>query len=155
VRLPRRSRRRPGAVSIEAVVIFLVFMTLCLGMLDLGIGVLQYHLVSEAARQGARQAIVHGQMAPASWNGGSWGPSAINSKADATGIPLVTGIQPYLVGIDLSQATIKAQWLDGGNAPDQRVSVTVTSTYQPCSHSLCARRRSRSFRSSTTCGRLP
>ncbi len=132
MRLPRRRRQRPGAVSLEGLVIFGVFMTLCLGMLDLGIGVFQYHIVSEAARQGARQAIVHGQMAPASWNGGSWGPSAINSKADATGIPLVTGIQPYLVGIDLSQATIKAQWLDGGNAPDQRVSVTVTSTYQPC-----------------------
>ncbi len=131
MRLPRRSRRRPGAVSIEAVVIFLVFMTLCLGMLDLGIGVLQYHLVSEAARQGARQAIVHGQMAPAGWNGGPWGPSTINEKANATGIPLVTSIQPYLVGIDLTQATIKAQWLDGGNAADQRVSVTVTTTYQP------------------------
>ncbi len=132
MRLSRQSRRRPGAVSIEAVVIFLVFMTLCLGMLDLGIGVFQYHVVSEAARQGARQAIVHGQMAPTGWNGGSWGPTTINEKANATGIPLVTAIQPYLVGIDLSQATIKAQWLDGGNAPDQRVSVTVTSTYQPC-----------------------
>ena len=131
MRLPRRSRRRPGAVSIEAVVIFLVFMTLCLGMLDLGIGVFQYHVVSEAARQGARQAIVHGQMAPAGWNGGPWGSSTINEKANATGIPLVTAIQPYLVGIDLSQATIKAQWLDGGNAADQRVSVTVTTTYQP------------------------
>ena len=131
MRLSRQSRRRPGAVSIEAVVIFLVFMTLCLGMLDLGIGVLQYHLVSEAARQGARQAIVHGQMAPAGWNGGPWGPSTIDKKANATGIPLVTAIQPYLVGIDLSQTTIKAQWLDGGNAADQRVSVTVTTTYQP------------------------
>ena len=131
MRLSRRSRRRPGAVSIEAVVIFLVFMTLCLGMLDLGIGVFQYHVVSEAARQGARQAIVHGQMAPADWNGGPWGPSTIDKKANATGIPLVTAIQPYLVGIDLSQATIKAQWLDGGNAADQRVSVTVTTTYQP------------------------
>ncbi len=131
MRLSRRSRRRPGAVSIEAVVIFLVFMTLCLGMLDLGIGVFQYHVVSEAARQGARQAIVHGQMAPADWNGGPWGPSTIDKKANATGIPLVTAIQPYLVGIDLSQTTIKAQWLDGGNAADQRVSVTVTTTYQP------------------------
>jgi Flp pilus assembly protein TadG len=118
-------------VSIEAVVIFLVFMALCLGMLDLGIGVFQYHVVSEAARQGARQAIVHGQMAPADWNGGPWGPSTIDKKANATGIPLVTAIQPYLVGIDLSQTTLKAQWLDGGNAADQRVSVTVTTTYQP------------------------
>ena len=131
MRLPRPSRRRPGAVSLEAVVIFAVFMTLCLGMLDLGIGVLQYHLVSEAARQGARQAIVHGQMAPAGWNGGPWGPSTVNVKANVTGVPLVTAIQPYLVGIDLSQVTIKAQWLDGGNSADQRVSVTVTSTYQP------------------------
>ena len=132
MRLPKRTQRRSGAVSVEGLVIFLVFMTLCLGMLDLGIGVFQYHLVSEAARQGARQAIVHGQMAPAGWNGGAWGPTTINEKANATGVPLVTAVQPYLVGIDLSQATIKAQWLDGGNAPDQRVSVTVTSTYQPC-----------------------
>jgi Flp pilus assembly protein TadG len=131
MRLPKRNQQQSGAVSLEGLVIFLVFLTLCLGMLDLGIGVFQYHLVSEAARQGARLAIVHGQMAPTGWNGGAWGPSTINEKANATGVPLVTAIQPYLVGIDLSQATIKAQWLDGGNAPEQRVSVTVTATYQP------------------------
>src|SRR5437870_9265904 len=112
MRLPRRRRQRPGAVSLEGLVIFGVFMTLCLGMLDLGIGVFQYHVVSEAARQGARQAIFHGQMAPASWNGGPWGPSAINSKANVTGIPLVTSVQPLFVGIDLRQAKIIALWLD-------------------------------------------
>ena len=85
MRLSKRRGQRPGAVSLEGLVIFGVLMTLCLGMLDLGIGVFQYHIVSEAARQGARQAIVHGQMAPAGWNGGPWGPSTINEQANAAG----------------------------------------------------------------------
>jgi TadE-like protein len=113
-------------------VVVLALLIIILGMLDLGLAVFQYHVVSEAARQGARLAIVHGQMAPSGWNGGSWGTTTINQSANTTGTPIVDEIKPLLVGLDLTQTTIKAEWLDGSNAPENRVRVTVSTTYQPC-----------------------
>jgi len=132
MRIPQQQLRRPGTVTVEATVVVLALLIIILGMLDLGLAVFQYHVVSEAARQGARLAIVHGQMAPSGWNGGSWGTTTINKSANTTGTPIVDEIKPLLVGLDLTQTTIKAEWLDGSNAPENRVRVTVSTTYQPC-----------------------
>jgi Flp pilus assembly protein TadG len=130
MRLRSRRQRREGTVTVESTVVVLALLTMILGMLDLGLAVFQYHVVSEAARQGARLAIVHGQMAPSGWNGGSWGPTTINKSANTSGTPLVDEIKPLLVSLDLTQTTIKAEWLDGGNAPENRVRVTVSTTFQ-------------------------
>ncbi len=56
--------RRRGASMVEAAIILPVFLTLILGMLDLSTGVFRHQLVSQAARQGVRRAIVHGKLAP-------------------------------------------------------------------------------------------
>jgi hypothetical protein len=104
---------------------------LVFGMLDLTIGLLRNQILSESARYGARRAIVHGTKCPASLNGGPWGPTAISTTASASGIPLVDQIKPLLVGFDLSQTTITAKWLDGGNAASQHVQVTVSTPYTP------------------------
>src|SRR5262245_26201074 len=65
----RRSARR-GAVLAEAAIVIFVFLILVFGMMDLGIGVARNNALSQAARQGVRQAIVHGRLAPSGWNGG-------------------------------------------------------------------------------------
>ena len=129
MRLRKPKAIRSGAALLEGAVVFGVFMTLVLGMLDLGIGVFRYHLVSEAARQGARQAIVHGKLAPPQQ--AQWGPTTIDVTANTTGVPLVDAIKPFLVGFDLSQTHVKAEWIDGGGDPDMRVRVTVSCPYQP------------------------
>jgi Flp pilus assembly protein TadG len=131
MRLRTNKNLRRGATLAETAVVSIVLLILILGMLDLGIEVLRYNSVSHAARQGARQAIVHGALAPASLQGGPWGPATINTHANASGIPAVAALEPYLFTCDPDQTTIKLEWPDGGNDPGKRVRVTVTTAYQP------------------------
>ncbi len=128
----RERKKREGATLVEAGFSFLLFLTLVFGMLDLGMGVFRHNILSEAARQGCRQAIVHGGKALSSFNGGPWGPSQIGPvAANSKNVPIVTGIQPYLVGCDLSKTNITAQWIDSSNDVQKRVRVTITTTYTP------------------------
>src|SRR6476469_2406006 len=108
----RRSnpRQRRGATLSEAAITTTACLTLMLGMVDLGTGVLRNHMISEAARQGARQAAVHGSLAPSGWNGGPWGATAFSATGSSSN-SIATGIMPYLSGLDPSQVNIQAQWL--------------------------------------------
>lgn len=124
---PLRNVRR-GAALAEAALVVTVILTLVLGMLDLGVGVLRNNILSEAARHGARQAAVHGKLADKL---GKWGTTAIDQPASASGVPIVDAVRPLLVGMDLNETRISVTWIDGGNDPEQRVRVTVTSPYRP------------------------
>ena len=127
-----RKKHRRGAAVLEMSIILFMFLVTTMGMLDMGVGVFRYHLLSQAARFGARRAIVHGEMADRL---GSWGTGPIDVAASTSGVPIVDGaedgIQPMLVGCDLSQSRIRVEWLDGGNEFEDRVKVTVTSPYTP------------------------
>jgi Flp pilus assembly protein TadG len=128
MRLGRQRVVRKGVSLIEAAVILSVFMTLVLGTLDLGLAVYRYNIVSEAARQGARQAIVHGQLAAPQMP--TWGPATINTTASA-GVPLAQAIHPFLVGIDPNTTTIHAEWPQNNTRPDSQVRVAVSVPYKP------------------------
>ena len=127
-----RRKHRRGAAVVEMSIILMTFLVLTMGMLDMGIGVFRYHIVAQAARFGARRAIVHGDRATQL---GSWGTATIDVVANAIGIPIVDGIDdgiaPMLVGCDLSQTRIRVEWLEGGNSFEQPVRVTITSPYTP------------------------
>jgi hypothetical protein len=130
----KRRRRHPrrGAAILEMSIILSVFLTLTFGMIDLGMGVYRYHILTNAACQGARRATVHGSQANVL---GVWGPTTIDVPATANGIPIVDGgrdgLQNMLVGCSLPQTRIKVEWIDGSNAEGKRVRVTVTSPYRP------------------------
>jgi hypothetical protein len=127
-----RRKHRRGAAVLEMSIILMTFLVLTMGMLDMGIGVFRYHIVAQAARFGARRAIVHGDRATQL---GSWGTATIDVMANANGIPIVDGaddgIAPMLVGCDLSLTRIRVEWLEGGNSFEQPVRVTLTSPYTP------------------------
>ncbi len=127
-----RRKHRRGAAVVEMSIILLTFLVLTMGMLDMGIGVFRYHIVAQAARFGARRAIVHGDRATQL---GSWGTAMIDVAASANGIPIVDGVDdgiaPMLVGCDLAQTRIRVEWLEGGNSFEQPVRVTLTSPYTP------------------------
>jgi hypothetical protein len=144
-----RSRRR-GATLVEAAVSISLFLTLVVGMLDLGITLFRRHVLSQAARQGARIAIVHGYLAPNHSAADSWGPTpsyfpALGSRslyadaayqevrADDPNDALAAAIRPYLPGIDPSTVTLQIAWPEGDNDVGNRVTVTVTA---PASHVL-------------------
>lgn len=124
-------KARHGATMVEAAVILTIFLLLIFGIIDLGRGVFRFNQLSQAARHGVRQAIVHGQFAPAGWNGGPWGPSAIDVPATAIGIPIVDAVKPMLMNCDLDNTRIQVTWLDGSNEVEKRVRVTITSPFQP------------------------
>jgi len=122
------------------------FVTLVFGMIDLSIALFRKHVVSEAARQGARMATVHGYLAGASSTMNAWGPtpsyypalttqsiyassSSYTVQANVSSDELAGAISPYLVGLDPSTVTIQLVWPDGNNDLGNRVSVTVTVPY--------------------------
>jgi hypothetical protein len=105
-------------------------MMLMLGMVDMGVAVTRMHLISEAARQGARKAICQGSLADPSLNGGKWGTAAFNGNGNSTD-PKVTLIQPYLTGLDLSTVTVNVTWPDASNAAEKRVTYQVNTTWNP------------------------
>jgi Flp pilus assembly protein TadG len=127
---------------VEAAVTISLFLTMVFGMLDLGIALFRKHVVTEAARQGARNAIIHGYFAPNNSTMNAWGktPSyypALTSqslypypfysvRADNTSDELASTIRPYLPGLDPSTVQIQIQWPDGNNDTGNRVTVTVT-----------------------------
>ena len=128
-RAQRLARR--GAATTEAALVLPVFLTLVLGVIDVSVGVARYNGLSQAARHGARQAVVHGSKAPEKWNGGPWGPGAIDSPATAEGVPVVDAVRPMLANARLDESRVRVEWPDGSNAPGKPVRVTVTSTYRP------------------------
>lgn len=137
-----------GATALETAIVLIVFLILVLGFIDLCLVTFRYNLISQVARQGARIASVHGEMASpvmSSWGpGGSWGPGSGNSiEVDATnssaGIvdELRTGLineksdPGYLAGLELARTQVKVDWLDGDNKVGSRVQVTATTRYRP------------------------
>jgi Flp pilus assembly protein TadG len=129
--LPKMARRRRrGAALVETVITTTALMTLMLGMVDLGVAITRMHMISEAARQGARKATVQGSLAPSSLNGGPWGTTAFSGNGNSSD-PKVTLIQPYLTGIDLSTVTVNVTWPDAKNTAESRVTYQVSTTWTP------------------------
>src|SRR5262245_36309769 len=110
MRLPRVGRRRRGGAFVEATLVVTAFLALV-------VGGYRQHVLTQAARQAARQAMVHGQLAPASWNGGPWGPGAYGPAAANGSDPKSQAAAPYLAGMSPSNVQVSMAWPDGSNAP--------------------------------------
>jgi hypothetical protein len=117
-------------------------------MIDLGIALFHKHVASEAARQGARIASVHGYRAPAGTTMNAWGPTppyypplagqSLYASATSTTVAaadrsddLASAIKPYLTGLNLRTVNVTIQWPDGNNDVGNRVTVSVTTTCPP------------------------
>jgi TadE-like protein len=131
MRVRRRFGYQRGSAMIEAVITIPVFLTLVFAMVDAGVGVYRQHAITQAARQGARQAMVHGKLALAGWNGGPWGPGTFGPTAANSTDPKAQAVGNYLAGIDKSQVQVQMDWLDGANDAEKRVRVTVTAHWTP------------------------
>jgi Flp pilus assembly protein TadG len=137
MRIRSQTARRPAASMVETGIVMLTFLVAVVGMIDLGVAVYRQHVISEAARYGARLAAVHGQYCATttpSWNGGGWGSTQIGpTAASTTGTPIIDSMRTnFLQGtVDLSNTNITVQWPDGNNNVESRVEVTVTTTYTP------------------------
>jgi Flp pilus assembly protein TadG len=131
-RMSRRNRRAGSLV--EGVLVSAVFFAATLGMIDLGMAVFQNHLVSEASRQAARIAAVHGLMAPSSLNGGAWGTTAYSGSGNSSDtIPTTLRNAGVLAGLNAANVTVAVSWPDNGNSPNasDRVQVAISTTWTP------------------------
>lgn len=128
-------KKRAGAAVVETVLVILALLILIMGMLDLGVAVFRYHVLSNAARQTARKAIVRGALAPNRGNVNTWSPADYGNPYETTADvnnDLTDTVRPYLVGLDPQNVTIKVEWFTG-NQPNgrNRVQVTVSAPYRP------------------------
>jgi Flp pilus assembly protein TadG len=136
MRFKRRLRRnqrsnsqpRSGVAAVEGAIVLSVFLLILLGMLDLGLLLLEYNTLCEATRRLARAAIVHGQMAAPAQT--VWGPAAVSGTA-ADGTEYSTTLDKELATFNLSNVNYSIQWPAGTNRPDDPVQVTVTYQYPP------------------------
>lgn len=124
---PQRAGRR-GAAMVEAAIVLPSFLLLILGMLELSMLVYRYNWVSEAARQCARHAIVHGDLASPKMN--TWGPTQFQASATETDKEIVSELQGYLIMLDPNVTTITVDWLDGDTEVGSRVRCTISTQHQ-------------------------
>lgn len=129
----RRRASRRATTLVETAVILNVFLVLILGTLDFGLATYRYNTLSQAARQGARQAAVHGALAAPAMT--TWGPGAYSGTA-ADGSQQAQAVSSMLAGFPLSNVTIRVEWTDGGNQVQQHVRYTVSTPYRPIISSL-------------------
>jgi Flp pilus assembly protein TadG len=110
---PRRPRRRRGAATVEFAVIAPVFFTLVFGMIEFGRMLMVEQVLTNAAREGARTAVLSGSS-----------NSAVNTK-----------IQTYLTGgsVNANAATISVTPTLASAKTGDTVTVQVSIPYSSVS----------------------
>jgi Flp pilus assembly protein TadG len=114
-----------GSSLIEFSLVALIFIVLLFGVVEMGRMVLVYTSIANAARAGARYAIVHGADRTGSGVDGPSGPGSTTQ--------VQTVVQNFAsVGLlDTSKLTITVSYANGLNSVGSPVSVTVTYPYDP------------------------
>jgi Flp pilus assembly protein TadG len=111
-----RHQRQRGSSVLEFGLAFLVFLSIMYGIMEFGRVVASYNIVSGAAREGVRYAMVHG--------------SASATPASASDIQTV--VRGWAIGLDTSSVAVTTTW-PSGNAPGGKVNVKATYTVVPMS----------------------
>jgi Flp pilus assembly protein TadG len=106
-----RGDRRRGQAMVEFSLVFIVFLTLMMGIFELGRTVWIYSTVAHAVRQGSRFAMVHGVNNPAN---------------DA----LIARVKLQAIGLSNDSIQIVTTW-EGGGIAGSFVKVDVKYPYQP------------------------
>ena len=119
-----RFRADRGSAIIEFSLISFMFIILLLSVVEMGRMILVYTTIANAARAGARYAIVHGADQTVS----SSGPGS-----PCTCTPVQTVVQNFASAglVNTSLLTTTVNYPDGTNIPGSRVSVTVSYPYDP------------------------
>jgi Flp pilus assembly protein TadG len=133
---PTRQRFcRDGAAILECAIALPVMLLALFALLDLGLAATRYNALAEAARQIARQAILHGSLAPAEVGG--WGPTQfVGTAADSSDI--VQTIHGRLPTMPEHLVNVQVTWPDHDNSARDRVQVQVTYQHHPLVPGLTA-----------------
>ena len=119
---------RDGAAMLECAIALPIMLFALFALLDLGLAATRYNALAEAARQIARQAIIHGSLAPTEV--GSWGPAQFVATA-ADNSEIVQAVHGRLPTMSENRVNVQVKWPDHDNSPRDRVQVQVTYQHQP------------------------
>jgi Flp pilus assembly protein TadG len=122
---------------VEAAIVITVFLTIIFGMLDASMMVARHNMLSHAARQISREAIVRGSLAPP--RRAAWGPATYTGTA-ADQHEIAQTVRPALMSVDPSDVSILVSWPDGSNNELNRVQVTVSTPHRPLITALITER---------------
>lgn len=111
----RKRNERSGATVVEMAFVIPVLLVLLIGIIDFAMVIYAYGTVSEAARCGARYAMVHGSVSS----------SPVGPTADNTTVRDV--VRTNALALDTSRLTVTSSWANTRN--DVGSNVTVTATY--------------------------
>jgi Flp pilus assembly protein TadG len=119
-------KQEAGSGLVEYAIIFMVFMTMLLGIADFGRALYAYHFVSNAAREATRYASVRGQtcITDTCWlyDETPMGPRVL------TATDLTKFVQNVPLGIDQTKVSLTPDpvWSDANEQPGSTVQVTVS-----------------------------
>ena len=116
--MSRRGRRSRGQALVEFTLVAPLFFLLLFAIIDFGRYVYYVQVINNAAREGARYAIVHG----------SEGIPSTGPPDDPSGAAVKAVVRNHLIGVigNGTDITITPTWPDGQNTRDSTVTVTVT-----------------------------
>ncbi len=135
----KSSRRRlgdSGQAMVESALVFGLFLTMLVGMLEIGRTVWIYETLTHAARSGARFAMLHGATNP---HGGETTP---NSSVEAV-------VESAAPGLDPDQLTVSVTWTPDSE-PGSAVEVEASYPIQLIAASLFSSNSSFSIVRSST-----
>jgi len=115
-------RNEEGATLVETALACAIFFSLLLGIIELSFALYSYTYVCDAAREGARYAMVRGSASCTNT------PGLTNCNATATQIRSYVRGLGY-PGINGSQLTVTTTWL--------RASTTIPVSWQDCESGTC------------------
>jgi len=128
MRIPaiRRVQKDEGSTLIEFSLVAFMFIIVLASVVEMGRMVLVYTTVANAARAGARYAIVHGGDRTGS---GVDGPSGPGSPCTCTQITTVVTNFASAGLVDTTRLTVTVGYPNGSNAAGKAVTVTVSYPY--------------------------
>jgi Flp pilus assembly protein TadG len=119
----RRWRMDQGSALLEFTFIAVMLVVVMLGIVEMGRYVLVYTTVANAARAGARYAIVHGGERTGSGADGPSGPGSTTQVKTVVKDFASAGL------LNVSNLNITVNYPNGTNTADSPVTVTVTYPY--------------------------
>jgi len=106
--------QRRGSVIVESAFCLLTFLIVIFAIMDFGRAVAAYNILSGAAREGTRYAVVHGKY----------------SGAVATSSDVSNAVKKWALGLNSQSLTTTTTWLPD-NKPGSAVKVQVTYSFKP------------------------
>jgi Flp pilus assembly protein TadG len=125
---------RTGTSIMECAITLPVLLFVLFSLLDLGIAATRYNALAEVSRRIAREAILHGSLAPDA--SGTWGPGEFTGTM-ADGSAMLATAHRMIPTMNGGDVTVHVTWPDNDNSPRDRVQVEVGYRHDPLIPAIC------------------